>query len=207
MKTSKELLLMAVAAAFALPCHAGLPPAVYNLGSLGGTGATISGPGLAAHAGTALAGNCDLNGDGIVDLVIGAPPAGATFGGAVYVIYGSASGAPPPFSVNDADVAILGESDGDSVGSSLACADVNGDGIDDLVIGAPGVTPAGYAYVVYVVTKIVTGTGGLPEIETRESLHRQTDANCCPSAYRVTRHRWDGTRIAPIPGSVRIVEA
>ena len=149
MKTSKELLLMAVAAAFALPCHAGLPPAVYNLGSLGGTGATISGPGLAAHAGTALAGNCDLNGDGIVDLVIGAPPAGATFGGAVYVIYGSASGAPPPFSVNDADVAILGESDGDSVGSSLACADVNGDGIDDLVIGAPGVTPAGYAYVVY----------------------------------------------------------
>jgi len=71
-----------------------------------------------------------------------------------------------------------------------------------------GRAPApGYAYVVYVVTKIVTGTGGLPEIETRESLHRQTDANCCPSAYRVTRHRWDGTRIAPIPGSVRIVDA
>jgi hypothetical protein len=30
----------------------------------------------------------------------------------------------------------------------------------------------GYAYVVFVVTRIVTGTGGLPEIETRESLER-----------------------------------
>jgi hypothetical protein len=65
----------------------------------------------------------------------------------------------------------------------------------------------GYAYVVFVVTRIVTGTGGLPEIETRESLHRTTDANCCPSAFRITRHRWDGTRIAPVPGSVRIEDA
>jgi glycosylphosphatidylinositol phospholipase D len=148
MNTCKELLL-AAAAAVALPCQAGLPPAVYHLGSLGGAGATISGPGLAAHAGTALAGHCDFNGDGIDDFAIGAPTAGAVSGGAVYVIYGTASGAPPPFSVSDADVTVLGESDGDSVGGSLACGDVNGDGIDDLVIGAPGVTPAGYAYVVY----------------------------------------------------------
>ena len=45
----------------------------------------------------------------------------------------------------------------------------------------------GYAYVGFVVTRIVTGTGGLPEIETR--------------------HRWDGTGIAPVPGSVRIEDA
>jgi len=148
--SSRSFVLAAMCAAIALPCRAGLPPAVYDLGSIGGsTGATISGPGLAAHAGTTLVGNCDFNGDGIADFAIGAPPAGAAAGGAVYVIYGSASGAPPPFSVNDADVAILGESDGDSAGSSLACGDVNGDGIDDLVIGAPAVTSAGYAYVVY----------------------------------------------------------
>lgn len=64
----------------------------------------------------------------------------------------------------------------------------------------------GYASVIYVVTTIVTDTGGLPEIETRESLHRETDGNCCPSAFRITRHRWDGTSIAPVPGSVRIEE-
>jgi glycosylphosphatidylinositol phospholipase D len=155
MNTSKQLFLAAAAAAIALPCHAGLPPAVYDLGSLGSTGATISGPGLAAHAGTTLVGNCDFNGDGIADFAVGAPPGGAAGGGAVYIVYGTADGAPPPFSLDDADVAILGESDGDGLGTSLACGDVNGDGIDDLVIGAPAATAAGYAYVVY-------GGGALP---------------------------------------------
>ena len=146
----RSYLFAALLAASAVPCHAGLPPAVYNLGSIGGsTGATISGPGLAAHAGTTLVGNCDFNGDGIADFVVGAPPAGAAGGGAVYIVYGTATGAAPPFSLNDADVAIFGESDGDGLGSSLACGDVNGDGIDDLVIGAPAATAAGYAYVVY----------------------------------------------------------
>jgi hypothetical protein len=65
----------------------------------------------------------------------------------------------------------------------------------------------GFAYVISVVTIIVSRTGGLPELETRESLHRATDANCCPSAYRITRHRWDGTRISPVPGSVRVEDA
>jgi glycosylphosphatidylinositol phospholipase D len=148
MKTSKELLFMA-AAAIALPCQAGLPPAVYDLGSLGNTGATVSGPSLAGHAGTTLVGNCDFNGDGIADFAVGAPPGGSVGGGAVYVVYGTATGAPPPFSLDDADVTINGESDGDSLGNSLACGDVNGDGIDDLVIGAPAVTSAGYAYVIY----------------------------------------------------------
>jgi hypothetical protein len=65
----------------------------------------------------------------------------------------------------------------------------------------------GYANVISVVTRIVTETSGLPEIETRESLHRETDATCCPRAFRITRHRWDGTRIAPITGSARVDEA
>jgi glycosylphosphatidylinositol phospholipase D len=142
--------LFVFAAALALPCHAGLPPALYDLGAIGGNvGATINGPGLAAHAGIAMAGGCDVNGDGIPDLLIGAPPAGATGGGEVYVIYGNASGAPPPFSVSAADVTITGEADGDGLGSAIACADVNGDGIDDMLLTAPGVTPAGYAYLVY----------------------------------------------------------
>jgi hypothetical protein len=65
----------------------------------------------------------------------------------------------------------------------------------------------GYAYVISVVTRIITGAGGLPEIETRESLHRETDGTCCPSAFRITRHGWDSTRIAPVPGSTRVEEA
>lgn len=68
--------------------------------------------------------------------------------------------------------------------------------------------PRGYAYVVYVTWRIVRSAGGgLPEIETRESLHRRDDPNCCPSAYRLIRHRWNGDRIAPVPGSTRIEPA
>lgn len=65
--------------------------------------------------------------------------------------------------------------------------------------------PPGYSYVVSARAEIVGGAAGaLPEIETRESLHGPDDANCCPSAYRITGHRWDGRRIAPVPGSERI---
>jgi hypothetical protein len=62
--------------------------------------------------------------------------------------------------------------------------------------------------VVFVSSRIVRGSGSnLPEIETRESLLDDDDSNCCPSAYRVGRHRWNGKRIAPVPGSSRIEPA
>jgi hypothetical protein len=68
--------------------------------------------------------------------------------------------------------------------------------------------PRGYRYIIFVTERIVRPGGGrLPEIRTRESLHHELDGNCCPSAYRITRHRWNGRRIAPVPGSTRIVRA
>jgi hypothetical protein len=65
--------------------------------------------------------------------------------------------------------------------------------------------PAGYIAVVFVKSKVLAGPGGSPpEIETRELLLKRGDSNCCPSAQRVIRHRWNGKRIAPVPGSTRI---
>lgn len=148
----RRICVVAAALALSAPIgHAGLPPALYNLGALGGgIGATINGPGLAAHAGVSMAGGCDVNGDGLPDLLIGAPYAGSAGGGVIYVIYGNATGAHPPASMNDADVSIIGEADGDTLGSATVCAgDVNGDGFDDMLITAPGHTPAGYAYLIY----------------------------------------------------------
>ena len=160
----RRSLALAVLALCAVPCHAGWAPSFYNLGAIpGDVGATINGPGLAAHAGISMVGGCDVNGDGIPDFMVGAPPAGTAGGGAVYVIFGNASGAPPPVSMNDANVAILGENDGDGLGTAMACADFNDDGIDDILITAPGVIGGGYAYVIY-------GGASLPPTLTLSTL-------------------------------------
>ncbi len=93
----------------------------------------------------------DLNGDGYGDLVIGAYQAdgGGSESGGAYVVYGPVSGA---FALVDAEAELVGEAAGDDAGTSVASAgDVDGDGIGDLVVGAPdaGASDAGAAYLVY----------------------------------------------------------
>jgi len=92
----------------------------------------------------------DVNGDGFDDVIIGAPfnsDAGSETG-KVYGYYGSSSGLS-----STPDWSDLGEANGDYFGEVVATAgDVNGDGYDDVIIGArenddgPGDT-AGKSYV------------------------------------------------------------
>ncbi|HEU4390204.1 MAG TPA: hypothetical protein VFV34_20550 [Blastocatellia bacterium] len=77
----------------------------------------------------------DFNGDGINDIAVGAPDEGEQTG-AVFILFGRRSGSQPAPVVPD--VRIAGEVAGDEFGFSLASADVNLDGIVDLLIGAPG---------------------------------------------------------------------
>ncbi|MCL6642295.1 MAG: FG-GAP-like repeat-containing protein [Candidatus Bipolaricaulota bacterium] len=87
----------------------------------------------------------DINGDGQLDLIIGAAGGDGPDGlperrrdaGAVYVIYGR----PNPNKLidifdGDQDLTIHGETPGDRFGASVATGDLNGDGIADLIIGA-----------------------------------------------------------------------
>ena len=92
----------------------------------------------------------DQNGDGVLDLVIAAPydDYGATNGGSVYVVVGPITGSV----VLSAPTAyVVGETSSDMVGSSLgAAADLDGDGMDDLLLGASGAgAAAGAAGVFY----------------------------------------------------------
>src|SRR5262245_3983459 len=86
--------------------------------------------------GSAL-GSGDVNGDGVADVVVGAPEQGTTGGnsGGAYVFRGGASLASAPAS--SAQVQITGTSSGDKLGTSVGVADFDGDGTEDVFLGAP----------------------------------------------------------------------
>ncbi len=102
----------------------------------------------------------DVNGDGIDDLIIGVP--GAYIYGArgySYVVFGGTTvGEDGSFNFSDLNgnngFRIEGINLGDSIGRSVSSAgDVNGDGFDDLIIGASVADPNGFnsgaSYVVF----------------------------------------------------------
>ena len=94
--------------------------------------------GVASATFRALVPVFDFNGDGFDDLVVGAfeDDSAGTDAGAVYVFYGSAT-PPSTLASTSADVVVLGNSAGDRGGvSARSVGDVNGDGYDDLLVGA-----------------------------------------------------------------------
>jgi len=129
-----------------------------------------------ATAGDSLTLDCaiaagDVNGDLIDDLVLGACPAGGPGemryeAGEAYIIYGSATlPATIDLANGDEDVLVYGATGGDHLtgNGAVVLGDVNGDGLNDIVLGAYGASgpgdlrsEAGEAYVIY-------GSANLPD--------------------------------------------
>ena len=119
-----------------------------NLGSLTTEGISITGVGSGSAAGYSVSSAGDVNGDGFADMLIGAPGNSSCIG-SVYVILGSKNSTninldnPLESRVITITCARIGDQAGYSVSSA---GDVNKDGTDDIIIGAPG---ANIAYVIF----------------------------------------------------------
>ncbi len=114
--------------------------------------------GVLGSFGSAVAA-CRFSDSRPADIVVGAPTAEAG-GGAVYVY----SGGERMIDDARADVSVMGADAGGRLGSTLACGDVDGDGLDELFVGAPGVNGADgtvEAGAVFVFTGLDAFTGTL----------------------------------------------
>jgi len=177
--------------------HSGNFDDSVNLTTLGGsTGFIIEG----YYIGSSVSALGDINGDGFDDLITGSTYArysNSTFEiyGEAYVVFGSAT--PPAGPLNVADLngsngvlngtngfAIQGAAAGDYVGGAVSSAgDVNGDGLDDILIGVEraeydsSINPAtgtGRAYVVF---------GRSTAFPATINLRVSTASNPNPTAY------------------------
>ncbi len=100
-----------------------------------------------AQFASALSSAGDVNGDGFDDVIVGDPwyDVGATNRGRALVYHGSASGLSAT-----ANWTAVGEGSGHEFGRGVGCAgDVNGDGFDDVIVGAPPVANVGKVYVYF----------------------------------------------------------
>jgi len=91
------------------------------------------------YAGLSCAMVDDIDGDGVSDVLIGAPGAdgGTSNEGKAYLVYGAQIRERAVFFLDESDVVLLGEHMEDGAGGRVATAgDVGGDGVPDLLVAA-----------------------------------------------------------------------
>jgi hypothetical protein len=137
-----------------VPVASGMPwsSGTFNLSSLSGTNGFSLNEGVEHNLiGNSVAYAGDVNGDGLADVIVGTYLP-AYSGGKTYVLFGSAAGWNASVDVaalNGTNGFVIFGEPGDEIGFVVSAAgDVNGDGVDDMLVLA-NKNPGGNAFVVF----------------------------------------------------------
>ncbi|MBF0131463.1 MAG: FG-GAP repeat protein [Magnetococcales bacterium] len=133
----------------------------YDLSALDGSNGFRLDGSIGDWSGRSVSSAGDINGDGFDDFIIGAfyaDPRGITNSGLSYVIFGKNNGFNSQFNLSDLDGSngfrLNGVAASDRSGFSVSgTGDLNGDGLDDLIVGAyyanPSGSDSGSSYIIF----------------------------------------------------------
>jgi hypothetical protein len=160
----------------------------------------VEGDNLAYSAGA----GGDLDGDGTEELVLGAPTNGGAgpLAGAAYLYYGSATRRSGSTSADAADATVQGVAANAWLGASVSFVrDMDGDGLDELLLGTNTAETAGAAYLFLGATTPLTGTTSASTADATYRGRTSSADNAGAGVYGLTDVTGDGYGDAGVYGS------
>jgi len=170
---------------------------------LGSVGVMLGGSYNNDEAGYAVAGAGDVDGDGLADLLVGAPTAdkGGSSSGEAYLVLAPVEST---FDLSSADAVLVGVSSNDRAGHSVDTAgDIDGDGLPDLLIGALyGTGSSNDSGAAYAVSGLTTGQLDLSSATAVLGGDQRNDqaGSCVAGLGDVDGDGWDDVAVGA-PGS------